>query len=347
MPLLALCYVIRNYCVTLFNNLVEFYIGIMSNDTSDRQAEFGKEIHAISSASKPYSAWITQSTIQECREACGGFGYLKATRLGYLRDTNDPILTFEGDNNVLLQQTSNHLITSYDDYLKTRTVPETPLETIKFLENFEHSLGQKFVVSNETELLSQATIMQMFDWLLCYMLKISHQKLESSLKAGKDLFTARNDNQIFYSKTLAIIFIERQIIQRFITKVNENTDMSLKRVLDKILYLSALYMLEKHTATFYQGGYFSGPKSDRPVFLIREAILRLCAEMKSESVALVDAMAAPDFVLNSALGDATGDAYKKLYSMMIQSPHSLEPMFVERPRSSASSLQKKQPKSNL
>lgn len=48
----------------------------------------------------------------------------------------------------------------------------------------------------------------MFDWLLCYMLKISHQKLENSLKAGKDLFTARNDNQIFYSKTLAIIFIE-------------------------------------------------------------------------------------------------------------------------------------------
>lgn len=124
--------------------------------------------------------------------------------------------------------------------------------------------------------------------------------------------------------------------------------MSLKRVLDKILYLSALYMLEKHTATFYQGGYFSGPKSDRPVFLIREAILRLCEEMKSESVALVDAMAPPDFVLNSALGDSTGDAYKKLYSMMIQSPHSLEPMFVERPRSGSTttSLLKK-PKSNL
>ena len=48
----------------------------------------------------------------------------------------------------------------------------------------------------------------MFDWLLCYMLKSAHQKLEASLKSGKELFTARNDNQVFYSKTLALIFIE-------------------------------------------------------------------------------------------------------------------------------------------
>jgi len=50
--------------------------------------------------------------------------------------------------------------------------------------------------------------MQMFDWLMCYLLKASHQKLDESLKAGKDLFTARNENQVFYSKTLAIVFSE-------------------------------------------------------------------------------------------------------------------------------------------
>ena len=109
--------------------------------------------------------------------------------------------------------------------------------------------------------------------------------------------------------------------------------MSLKPVLDKILYLAALHMLEKHTATFYQGGYFTGPKSDRPVSLIREAILKLCSEMKSEALSLVDTMAPPDFVLNSALGDSTGEVYKKVYSMMIQSPFSMEPMHIERPRS--------------
>ena len=50
--------------------------------------------------------------------------------------------------------------------------------------------------------------MHLFDWLLCYLTKVSHEKLDKSTKSGKDLFTARNDNQVFYSKTLAVVFME-------------------------------------------------------------------------------------------------------------------------------------------
>jgi hypothetical protein len=37
------------------------------------------EMHVLMSAAKPLTSWLAQFSIQDCREACGGHGYLKGT----------------------------------------------------------------------------------------------------------------------------------------------------------------------------------------------------------------------------------------------------------------------------
>ncbi|PRY12605.1 acyl-CoA dehydrogenase [Kineococcus rhizosphaerae] len=74
-----------------------------------RQRAF--ETHAA--ALKVASTWHATRTIQTCREACGGNGFLADSRLPQLKADTDVFTTFEGDNTVLLQLVAKGLLTSY------------------------------------------------------------------------------------------------------------------------------------------------------------------------------------------------------------------------------------------
>ncbi|KFP26942.1 Peroxisomal acyl-coenzyme A oxidase 3, partial [Colius striatus] len=143
LPYLAAAYALDYFSKTLFENFVEFYAGVLTKQKSQRQADLGREIHALSAASKPLSSWTAQQAAQECREACGGHGYLAMNRLGEIRNDNDPNCTYEGDNNVLLQQTSNYLM-SWMKCIRDKALFESPFGTINFLQDYHHILGWKF-----------------------------------------------------------------------------------------------------------------------------------------------------------------------------------------------------------
>lgn len=62
---------------------------------------------------KALGTWHATRTIQECREACGGAGYLSVNRFAALKADSDIFTTFEGDNHVLLQLVAKGLLTDY------------------------------------------------------------------------------------------------------------------------------------------------------------------------------------------------------------------------------------------
>lgn len=68
---------------------------------------------------------------------------LTVSRLGDLRNDNDANCTYEGENNVLLQQTSNWLIAMYRKGLKSFAV-ETPLDSVTFLVDFKNVINRRF-----------------------------------------------------------------------------------------------------------------------------------------------------------------------------------------------------------
>lgn len=95
---------------------LEKFDGVFSGaaDTdADRQ-----ELETIAAAMKPFSTWAALDILQECREACGGAGFLAENRFTQLRQDFDVYATFEGDNNVLLQLVAKRLLADYAKSLK-------------------------------------------------------------------------------------------------------------------------------------------------------------------------------------------------------------------------------------
>lgn len=111
------------------------------------------EIHAVICSAKALITWSCRDAAQECREACGGHGFLKAARLGDIRNVNDPCVTYEGDNNILVQQTSNWLLRQWQTLTEEGKF-SSPLNSCAYLKHHHQSLLKKFSGSSKDDILN-------------------------------------------------------------------------------------------------------------------------------------------------------------------------------------------------
>ncbi|MEL6719948.1 MAG: acyl-CoA dehydrogenase family protein, partial [Bacteroidota bacterium] len=72
-----------------------------------------REIETLAAGMKSYATWFTTHALQECREACGGKGYLAENRFAHLKGGTEIFTTFEGDNTVLMQLVAKGVLTKF------------------------------------------------------------------------------------------------------------------------------------------------------------------------------------------------------------------------------------------
>ncbi len=112
LPLLATTYAMSFAHEKLLTSFDGVFSGARATD-ADRE-----ELETLAAALKPLSTWNALDIIQEAREACGGQGFLAENRLTQLRADLDVYVTFEGDNNILLQLVAKRLLTDYSKKFK-------------------------------------------------------------------------------------------------------------------------------------------------------------------------------------------------------------------------------------
>lgn len=159
------------------------------------------------------------------------------------------------------------------------------------------------------------------NWLCVYQLEKTADRLEVLRAANKSPFEMRNDSQTFNAAPLSILYAERTIFVTFYNRLKGLDQFHREQlVLFRLLSLYGLHLIVKHLSILYEGGFAHG---NLPSKLYQDAILHYLPLIKADAIGLVDAIAPPDFILNSPLGMSDGDVYKHLETKLLSGPDAL------------------------
>ena len=274
-----------------------------------------RELETRAAGLKAIATWHATETIQTCREACGGAGYLSENRLGELKADTDVFTTFEGDNTILLQLVAKSLLTGYrDEFEELGPVATAGFVTAQAWETVVERTGGRELLQRLTDdlvpgrerdedLLDRDYQLGLFRWREEHVLSGAARRLRRGLSDGGDPFTVFNDCQD-HVLVAARAHVHREILESFCGAIERAEDDALRAVLDRLCDLYALSELERERAWFQEHGRISSTRAK----MITRTVNDLCAQLRPQAVDLVDAFGIPDEVLAAPIGLPGGEA---------------------------------------
>ena len=302
LPALASTYALHYAQQELVDHLHEAFT---TDDYPEREK---RKLESKAAGIKALSTWHATSTIQTCRETCGGAGYLSVNRLPVLKADTDVFTTFEGDNTVLLQLVAKGLLTDYrDEFGSLDTIGIVRFIADQVVERVvERTAARKLIEAlidavpgreEETDLFDRGYHLELFEWREHHVLEGVARRLKGAIDDGVDPFTAFNAAQD-HVLLAARVHVERLILEAFVEGIAECEDDAVRPLLDKLCDLHALSSIERDRGWFLEHGRLSAPRSKG----IIAAVNSLCDELRPHARALVDAFGIPDESLAAPIG---------------------------------------------
>ncbi|MDH6543812.1 acyl-CoA dehydrogenase [Streptomyces sp. SPB4] len=302
LPLIARTYALHAAQDVVRTQLHEVFSGIEDDARARRRLE------ARAAGMKALSTWHATRVVQECREACGGAGYLAVNRFAALKGDSDVFTTFEGDNHVLLQLVAKGLLTDHasefeelDQLGMVRYVTGLAVETViertsahKLLERVRDLLPGGDDWDREAGLLDPEYQLAMFrfreEHLLAGLARRIKRGIDQERAAGA-VFSQVQDHVI----ALARAHVERLVAEAFVDQVRALPEGGGKAALGLLCDLFALSAIEADRAWFMEHGRLTVQRSKA----ISREVNDLCRKVRPLAVDLVDAWGVPSAVLRA------------------------------------------------
>lgn len=304
LPLLARTYALHFAQEVLTGDLHDVFSGVDTSEESRRLLE------ARAAGTKAVATWHATRTIQECREACGGAGYLSVNRFTALKADTDVFTTFEGDNHVLLQLVAKGLLTDYasdfedlDQLGMVRFVAGLAVETVlektrahQLLEQIRDLFPGGGGDSWDTDagLLDPNYHLAMFRFREEHLIGGVARRLKRGVDTGMnpgEVFSRVQDHVIAAARA----HVEREVLEAFVEKVASTPEGANHDTLNALCDLYALSAIEADRAWFMEHGRLTTQRSKA----ITREVGALCRRIRPVARELVDAFAVPEPLLRA------------------------------------------------
>ncbi len=275
----------------------DFAIQKLMNDYLNASEDEIRKIETQAAGLKSVATWHATNTIQECREACGGKGYLRENRFADIKADADIFTTFEGDNTVLMQLVAKGLLTEFKQSFHD--------DGYKAVINYLFSRMKNTVDENRpfskrntdtSHLLSEEFHKHAFRYRYKKNLIGLSRRIQKFIKRRTDPFQAFLRTQEHLVE-LGHAYVEHYTLRAFYKKIEEQQDLEVKNVLTKICQLYALSTISEQRGWFLENDYIEGGKTKA----IRRMVTKLCQELRPNAMGLVDAFGIPDALLKAPI----------------------------------------------
>jgi len=272
---------------------VHFALQYLTNRFLKRTEDEMQEIEALAAGMKSYSTWSTRDILQECREACGGKGYLSENRIDALKNDTEIYTTFEGDNTVLMQLVAKNRLSEF----RKAFGEMGSLGIINYVyENAKVAITEKNPIAtrrtDDEHLLDDQFHLQAFIHREKTILASAAQRIKKLVDGGLEPYDAFNVVQ-HQMIDVAQAYLERVVLEQFQAAIKTVEDEKSKEILTKLNQLYALSQLEKNKGWYLEDGYMEAVKTKA----IRKMVNQLCWDIRPDAVALVNAFDIPESCL--------------------------------------------------
>lgn len=266
-----------------------------------------KETHGTSAGLKAFCSWKALEIIETCRQACGGQGYSSYAGLASMYQDFAVQCTWEGDNTVMTLQLGRYLVSCLKERLqKKKNLPSG----VAYLNALPEIL--KRTCPSNSNVSDPKIIAEAMDVTCANAVMIAGQEFNKFKSQGlsEDEAYEKSSIQRFAA---AKLHCYNYIYRKFLGAC-ERAPQALKPILGLLCSLYGLHSISENAGWFLQFGYLNPSH----MTAIQSKILELLDQIRPQVIPLTDSFGLTDYVINSPLGCADGDVYRRIFEKTIQ-----------------------------